>query len=234
MSRFPSVLNPAPLALAASLAALASGCAGLPRSAFTPVNSAAAQYELQPATPRVRGVNLSQVDAVLDRPVSLAAPISPPASPPLAKVAEAAPLRSDAPLPSLASAPAAGQATPDADADRLAQEAAAQAQVQADQAQAADARRRAMLTLRVAGGQWLPEAIQNYLDQQVAPMDLEWNVPSQYRIERGLAEYGETPQQAVFSVVRHYGLSVCVWKGNVKPVLEVYQAGVDEEKCRDQ
>ncbi|KIA80775.1 hypothetical protein QR66_08350 [Chromobacterium piscinae] len=232
MSRFPSVLNPAPLALAASLAALVSGCVGLPRSAFTPVNSAAAQYELQPATPRVRGVNLSQVDAVLDKPVSLAAPISPPASPPLAKVAEAAPVRSDAPATSLLSVPAAGLPTPDEDADRLAQDVAAQAQ--ADQAQAAEARRRGLLTLRVAGGQWLPEAIQNYLDQQAAPMDLEWNVPSQYRIERGLAEYGDTPQQAVFSVVRHYGLSVCVWKGNVKPVLEVYQAGVDEEKCRDQ
>ena len=108
-------------------------------------------------------------------------------------------------------------------------------QQQAEAAKVAQfAKQRAQLTLRVAGGQWLPDAIRAYLDQQAKPMDLEWNAPSQFRMERGIAQYADSPQEAVFAVVRHYGLSVCVWQGNVKPVLEIYQATQDEDKCRDQ
>lgn len=92
---------------------------------------------------------------------------------------------------------------------------------------------REVLTLRVADGQWLPDAISAYLANQAQPMDLEWNAPSQFRLERGLAVYSEKPQQAVFNIVRNYGLSVCVHLGNVKPVLEVYPASSDEEKCRE-
>lgn len=96
-----------------------------------------------------------------------------------------------------------------------------------------EAKSREVLTLRVADGQWLPDAISAYLANQAQPMDLEWNAPSQFRLERGLAVYSEKPQKAVFDIVRNYGLSVCVHLGNVKPVLEVYPASSDEEKCRE-
>lgn len=104
----------------------------------------------------------------------------------------------------------------------------------AEIATALEVKRNEQLTLHVADGQWLPDAISSYLAQLPQPMDLEWNAPSQYRLERGLAVYNDIAQLAVFNVVRNYGLSVCVWKGNVKPVLEVFPAGSEEEeKCRD-
>ncbi|OWY40386.1 hypothetical protein CEK28_03780 [Xenophilus sp. AP218F] len=99
--------------------------------------------------------------------------------------------------------------------------------------QAEEAKRREVLTLRVADGQWLPDAISIYLSKQQPPMDLEWNAPSQFRLERGLAVHADQPEKAIFNVVRNYGLSICVHRGNVKPVVEVYPAGSEEEKCRD-